>query len=148
VTRSTSISGLGHGLELELDTASGRGSPGARRLIVLATSGSRASVEATVFAAELAGALAATLRIVHVVPPIEYRVGRLAPMRSIPRRVSDPFDPPEAIIAAATDAQADLLVIGARGSWRFRAAPTQRWVQAHAPCQVLTASVARCGRCD
>jgi len=87
-------------------------------------------------------------------------------MRAVPRRLGDPFespvlcharelawrhgtaatlqlvagDPPQAIVAAAVDAQADLLVIGARRSARSRGAPTRRWIQAHAPCQVLTTS--------
>ena len=86
-------------------------------------------------------------------------------MRPVPRRLTDPFqspvlrqarelawrhhsaaslqlvagDPPAAIIAAARDAHADLLVIGARPQVRWRGAPTRRWVQAHAPCQVFTA---------
>jgi nucleotide-binding universal stress UspA family protein len=73
----------------------------------------------------------------------------------VPRRLGDPFespvlcharelawrhgtaatlqlvagDPPQAIVAAAVDAQADLLVIGARRSARSRGAPTRRWIQ-------------------
>jgi nucleotide-binding universal stress UspA family protein len=100
-----------------------------------------------------------------VVAPVEYRVARLAPMRPVPRRLADPFesrvlrearelawrhgsaaslqlvagDPPAAIIAATRDAHANLLVIGARPQKRWRGAPTRRWVQAHAPCQVFTA---------
>jgi nucleotide-binding universal stress UspA family protein len=152
-------------LAIELGAASDRGAGVARQVIVLATSGSRASICATVFAAELAADVSAALRIVHVVAPIEYRVGRFAPMRPVTRRLGDPFespvlrqareiawrhgsaatlqlvagDPPEAIIAAARDACADLLVIGARTQERWRTAPTRRWVQAHAPCPVFTA---------
>jgi nucleotide-binding universal stress UspA family protein len=153
-------------LGLELGAASGRGSAGVRRVIVVATSGSRASIEATMFAAEVAGVLSATLRIVHVVPPLEYHVGRFAPMRAVPRKLTDPFespvlrharelawqrgaaatlqllagDPPQAIVSASTDAHADLLVIGVYHGARWHPAPTRRWVQAHAPCQVLTAA--------
>jgi nucleotide-binding universal stress UspA family protein len=135
-------------------------------MIVLATSGSLASIEATIFAAHLAGGLGAALRIVHVVEPVEYRVGRLAPMRPVPRKLTDPFespvlrharalawrhgaaatlqliagDPPDAIVTASSDAHADLLVLGARHGSRWRPAPTRRWIHAHAPCPILTAA--------
>jgi nucleotide-binding universal stress UspA family protein len=157
---------MDRGLGRELGTSAGPGKARSWRTILLATSGSRASIEATVFAAELAAALSASLRIVHVVSPVEYRVGAFAPMRAIPRRLTDPFEnpvlcharelawqhgtaatlqlvagePPQAIVAAATDANADLLVIGARRRTRPRAAPTRRWIQAHAPCPILTTS--------
>ena len=167
VTASISTFEVGDRLEIELGAAADRGAGGARQVIVLATSGSPASLRATVFAAELAGDIGATLRIVHVVAPVEYRVGRLAPMRPVSRRLTDPFqspvlrqarelawrhgsaailqlvagDPPAAIIAAARGTHADLLVIGARPQARWRGAPTRRWVQAHAPCQVFTAPI-------
>jgi nucleotide-binding universal stress UspA family protein len=124
----------------ELGASAREAGVGARRVIVLATSGSRSAIEATVFAAELAVAFNAALRIVHVVPPIEYKVGRLAPMRPVQRKLTDPFEslvlrqarelawrhgaaatlqllsgePPRAIVAAAASNHADLLVIGAR----------------------------------
>jgi nucleotide-binding universal stress UspA family protein len=166
VTNTAGATNLDRGLRRDLGTATDRPRARSWRIIVLATSGSRASIEATVFAAELAAALTASLRIVHVISPTEYRVGAFAPMRAVPRRLTDPFenavlcqarelawrhgtaatlqlvagDPPQAIVAAATDAHADLLVIGARRSTRPRAAPTRRWIEAHAPCQVLTTS--------
>lgn len=113
-------------------------------MILIATSGSRSSIEATVFAAELAAGCHAVLRIVQVLAPIEYRVGRLAPMRAVERKLADPFespvlraarelawrhgaaaslqllsgDPPQAIVAAASRAHADVLVIGARSPGR------------------------------
>jgi nucleotide-binding universal stress UspA family protein len=166
MTHTASTTNLDRGLGRDLGTAAGRDRARSWQIIVLATSGSRASIEATVFAAELTTALTASLRIVHVVPPIEYRVGAFAPMRAVPRRLTDPFedpvlcharelawrhgtaatlqlvagDAPQAIVAAAADAHADLLVIGARRTARPRAAPTRRWIQAHAPCQILTTS--------
>lgn len=110
-----------------------------RGLVVVAVSGSRASRAATVVAAELARAWGGRLRVVHVVPAVHYRVGRLAPMRAVPRRLVDPFDSPvlasarelawrhgvaatlellagepaHMIVTAATRADADVLVIGA-----------------------------------
>lgn len=122
------------------------------------------------FAAEMAAAVNASLRIVHVVPPIEYRVGRLAPMRAVERKLDNPFEscvlrsarelawrhgvaasvqllagaPPQAIVAGAARAAADVLLIGAanpdRASWHR--ARTREWIHAHAPCQVLTPSAA------
>jgi nucleotide-binding universal stress UspA family protein len=142
------------------------GLSGARSLVMVAANGSRASLEATVVAADLARGLGAALRIVHVVAPIQYKVGRLAPMRAIPRRLVDPFDSPvladarelawrcgvaatlellagdpaETITTAAIRAHADVLVLGARsaGQARRRTAPTRRWIEAHAPCLTFT----------
>jgi nucleotide-binding universal stress UspA family protein len=133
---------------------------------MLATSGSPSSIQATVFAAELAAEFNATLRIVHVVAPVQYRLGRLAPMRAVQRKLPDPFEssvlrqarelawrhgsaatvqllagePPRAIVAAVADAPADLLVIGARNHNGVfgRTTSTRRWIHAHAPCHVLT----------
>lgn len=164
VTKLASTGDVGDRLEIELGAAADRGAGGARQVIVLATSGSPASIRATVFAAQLAGDIGAVLRIVHVIAPVEYRVGRLAPMRPVQRRLTDPFqspvlrqarelawrhgsavslqlvagDPPASIIAAAHDAFADVLVIGGRPQARWRVAPTRRWVQARAPCRVFT----------
>ena len=136
----------------------------------MATSGSGSSIEATLFAVEMAAAINATLRILHVIPPIEYRVGRLAPMLALERKLDDPFencvlrrarelawrhgvaaslqllagDPPQAIVAGAARAAGDVLVIGAanpdRASWHK--ARRREWIHAHAPCQVLTPSAA------
>ena len=133
--------------------------------ILLATSGSAAARHATVVAADLASAFAAELTIVHVVPAIEYRVGRLAPTLPITRRLDDPYastvlldarriawdggaaartvliggEPSQAIVALATRLDADLLVIAAKHR-RGPARPVPssgRWIQAHAPCPVL-----------
>lgn len=142
------------------------GLSGARSLVLVAASGSQASQDATVVAADFARAWGAALRIVHVVAPADYKVGRLAPMRAIPRRLIDPFDslvlanarelawrrgvaatlellagdPAEMITAAATRAHADVLVLGARsaGRARRRTAATRRWIEAHAPCPTFT----------
>lgn len=166
MTHTAGATNLDRGVGHETGTAVGRDGTRLWQMIVLATSGSRASIEATVFAAELAAALTASLRIVHVVPPIEYRVGAFAPMRAVPRRLTDPFEnqvlcdarelawrhgtaatlqlvagnPPEAIVDAVAEAHADLLVLGARRSVRPRSAPTRRWIEAHAPCRILTTS--------
>jgi nucleotide-binding universal stress UspA family protein len=135
-------------------------------LIVVATSGSRSSEAATVYAAELAASVNARLRIVHVVPAIEYRVGRLAPMRAVAHRARDPFtspvlcrarqlawqhgsaatldllsgEIPNTIVAAATDAHADLLVLSTPRARRRLSAtpPVRRWIERHAPCPITT----------
>jgi nucleotide-binding universal stress UspA family protein len=152
-------------------TPGGRAALGGRRVIMLATSGSSSAVDATVLAAELAAEFNATLRIVHVETAIEYKVGRLAPMRAIERKLADPFESPvlrdarelawhhgaaatlqlvrgepsRAIVTATADHHADLLIIGAprRNRGLLRKSATRRWIQAHAPCQVLTPSARR-----
>lgn len=134
-------------------------------IILLATSGTPAARNATVVAAQLAKRLGAQLTIVHVVPPIEYRVGRLTPTLTITGRLADPKrnrvlsdalliaassgiaahtalfagSPSEAIVALAQQLGANLLVVGARPR-RGLARPTgriERRVQALAPCPVL-----------
>jgi nucleotide-binding universal stress UspA family protein len=136
-----------------------------RPRIVVATSGSRASRHATGVAAELASAFAADLTIVHVVPAVEYRVGRLAPTLPITRQLDDPYaslvlldarrlawakdagtravlvagEAPQAVVAFVGQLGADLLVLGSRRRrWQTSArGATRRWIQAHAPCPVL-----------
>jgi nucleotide-binding universal stress UspA family protein len=128
--------------------------------ILLATNGSPTARHATEVAAELASAFNAELTVVHVVPAIEYRVGRLAPMLPITRRLDDPYasavlldarriawdngaaartvliagEAPQAIVALATRLQAALVVIGAKQRRRRPRllALMQRCVQAHA----------------
>jgi nucleotide-binding universal stress UspA family protein len=106
--------------------------------VLLAASGSEASKEATAVAADLASTFDAQLMILHVAPPVEYRVGRLAPTLPITRRLDDPLtspvllearrvawargtsartilvagDPASVIVAVAGELGADLLVIG------------------------------------
>jgi nucleotide-binding universal stress UspA family protein len=63
--------------------------PGPR--IVVATSGSGASRQATQSAARLASAFGAELTIVHVVPAVEYRTGRLTPTLPIAQQLGDPY---------------------------------------------------------
>ena len=133
--------------------------------VLLATSGSSAARNATAVAAELAKSLAAALTIVHVVPAIEYRVGRLTPTLTVSGRLRDPDtdpvlrdarqialsvgvaaetvlmagSPPRVIVALAERLGADLLVIGAthrRGPAQL-VARTGRWIQGHARCPVL-----------
>lgn len=153
-------------LGLEAGDRSTRGLLGTRLSVLVAATGSRAASEAIAFAAELASGAQGVLRIVHVVAPVEYRVGRLAPMRPVSRKLMDPFDSPvlagarelawrrgvaatlalvagepaRAIVATAVQAQADVLVIGAGSHRRSlgRRPSTTRWVEAHATCPVLT----------
>ncbi len=105
--------------------------------MLLAASGSEASRHATSVAADLASTFDARLVILHVVPPVEYRVGRLVPTLPIIRQLEDPLTSPvllEArrvawgrgasagsilvagdparVIVVAGDLGADLLVIG------------------------------------
>jgi nucleotide-binding universal stress UspA family protein len=145
-----------------------------RPRILVATSGSGASRHATGVAAGLASAFAAELTIVHVVPAVEYRVGRLAPTLPITRQLDDPYaslvlldarrlawangastravliagEAPQAVVALAGRLGADLLVLGARRRrWPTSArATTRRWIQAHAPCPVLTVPAEQLGR--
>jgi nucleotide-binding universal stress UspA family protein len=133
--------------------------------ILFATSGSAAAYHATVVAAELASAFAAELTIVHVVAPIEHRVGRFAPTLPITRRLDDPHasavllnarriawengapsrtvlvagDPPRALVAIAARIEADLLVIAGKRRGRLGAlrATHGRWIGTYAPCPVL-----------
>jgi nucleotide-binding universal stress UspA family protein len=152
--------------DVERDWPSRPAAPIKQPVIILATSGSRSSERATVYAAQLAASLNAPLRIVHVLPAIEYRVGRLAPMRGVQHHATDPFDSPvlcrarelawhhgsaatlqllagdisKTIVAAATDTHADLLVLSTpRAHRRFvNPAPLRRWIEQHAPCQITT----------
>jgi nucleotide-binding universal stress UspA family protein len=138
--------------------------PQAPRML-LAASGSEASRRATVVAADLASTFDAQLTIVHVVPAVEYRVGRLAPTLPITRQLEDPLtnpvllearrvawarganpktiliagDPAPVIVTIAGDLGADLLVIGSTSGLlpSALAAKTRRWVTARAPCPVL-----------
>lgn len=133
--------------------------------MLLAASGSEASRRATVVAAALASTFDAQLTIVHVVPPVEYRVGRLAPTLPITRRLEDPLrsavladarrlawaqgvgaktiliagDPAPVIVAVTVELGADLLVIGHSRQMLPSAltAKTRCWLNAHAPCPVL-----------
>jgi nucleotide-binding universal stress UspA family protein len=146
-----------------------RGFPAApikKPVIVVATSGSRSAEQATVYAAELAASVDARLWIVHVVPAVEYRVGRLAPMGPVVRRARDPLVSPvlcrarelawrhgsaatlqllagdvaPTIVAAATDACAHLLVLSTpRQHGRFaRSRVLRGWIESHAPCPITT----------
>jgi nucleotide-binding universal stress UspA family protein len=137
--------------------------------IVVATAGSGASRQATETAARLASAFAAELTIVHVVPAVEYRVGRLAPTVPIARQLEDPYarlvlldaqrlarargaavrpvlvagEAGQAAVAVAGRLVTDLLVVGAkpRRGPTAALAKTRRWIQAHAPCPVLIVPV-------
>lgn len=142
----------------------GRVTPQTPRVLV-AASGSLASRQATAVAANLASTFEAQLVILHVVPPVEYRVGRLAPTLPITRQLDDPLsnpvllearrlawtrgtsartiliagDPAPVIVAVARELGADLLVIGStpRLVPSALAAKTRLWVSARAPCPVL-----------
>jgi nucleotide-binding universal stress UspA family protein len=142
-TDSTGASGRAR-LDFEPGSPERMASSDTRRVVMVAASGSLTSRDATVVAADLARGWGATLRIVHVVAPVQYKVGRLAPMRAVPRRRLDPFDSPilasarelawrrgvaatlellagdpaQMITAAAARAHADVLVLGARSAGR------------------------------
>jgi nucleotide-binding universal stress UspA family protein len=133
--------------------------------VLVAASGSVASRQATAVAANLASTFEAQLVILHVVAPVEYRVGRLAPTLPITRRLDDPLanpvllearrvawargasakailvagDPAPAIVAIAREVDAALLVIGKthRLMPSALAAKTRIWVSARAVCPVL-----------
>lgn len=139
--------------------------------VLLAASGSDASQHATAVAADLASTFSAALTILHVVPPVEYRVGRLAPTIPITRQLADPLTSPvlldarrvawargasaqtilvagdaaRVIVAVAGDLGADLLVIGSNPGLvpSVLTARTERWVRAHAPCPVLPVTADR-----
>jgi nucleotide-binding universal stress UspA family protein len=133
--------------------------------ILLAASGSTASRQATAVAGDLASTFNAQLTILHVVAPVEYRVGRLAPTLPVTRRLDDPLtspvlldarrvawargasadtvliagDPAPVIVTVAGELGADLLVIGTspRLFPSALAARTRRWIQAPVACPVL-----------
>jgi nucleotide-binding universal stress UspA family protein len=133
--------------------------------VLVAASGSLASRQATAVAANLASTFDAQLVILHVVAPVEYRVGRLAPTLPITRRLDDPLsnsvllearrrawtrganatailvagEPAPVIVAVARELGADLLVIGSTPRWApsVLAPKTRLWVGARAPCPVL-----------
>jgi nucleotide-binding universal stress UspA family protein len=139
--------------------------------ILLAASGSEASRHATTVAADLANSFEAKLTILHVVPPINYRVGRLAPTLPITEPLDDPLtspvlldarrvawargtgaktiliagDPGRVIVAVAADLGADLLVIGSKPRLvpTALAAQTRRWIHARATCPVVQVTVDR-----
>jgi nucleotide-binding universal stress UspA family protein len=139
--------------------------------VIVAVSGSDASRRATAVAAELANTFDARLTILHVVPPLRYRVGRLAPTLPITQRLDDPLsnpvllearqiawargvsprailiagDPGQVIVTVAGDVRADLLVIGTKPRLLPRRLAARRgpWVHAHAPCPVLAVSSTR-----
>jgi nucleotide-binding universal stress UspA family protein len=138
--------------------------------LLVAVSGSDASRRAAAVAADLANTFDARLAILHVVPPLGYRVGRLAPTLPITQRLDDPLsnpvllgarqiawahgvsprailiagDPVQVIVTVARDLGADLLVIGStpRLLPARLAARHRRWVETHAPCPVLPVSSA------
>jgi nucleotide-binding universal stress UspA family protein len=139
--------------------------------LLVAASGSEASRHATTVAAELASTFDAQLAILHVVPAVEYRVGRLAPTLPISRQLDDPLtsavlldarrvawargtnaktilvagEPARVIVALARDLGADLLVIGStpRLMPSMVAAQTRRSIHNHAPCPVLPVTADR-----
>jgi ferredoxin len=79
-------------------------------VILIATSGMAAGRNATAVAAQLAKRLGAELTLVHVVAPIEYRVGRLTPTLTITGRLADPQRSPvlrDALLIAASSGVPD-----------------------------------------
>lgn len=133
--------------------------------MLVAASGSLASRQATAVAANLASTFEAQLVILHVVAPVAYRVGRLAPTLPVTRQLDDPLanpilldarclawtrgarvnailvagDPAPVIVAVARDLGADLVVTGrtSRLAPSALTAKTRLWVSTRAPCPVL-----------
>jgi len=129
--------------------------------LLLAVSGSDASRRATEVAAALSNTFDARLTILHVLPPLRYRIGRLAPTLPITQRLDDPLsnpvlldarqipwargvtprailiagDPRPVIVTVVGDLGADLLVIGTEPRLvPGRVSARREWVHAHAPC--------------
>ena len=138
--------------------------------LVVAVSGSDSSRRATAVAADLASTFDARLTILHVVPPVQYRIGRLAPTLPITQLLDDPLshpvllyarqiawargvsprviliagDPGPVIVTVAGELCADLLVIGTSPRLVSGRLAGRRgpWVHAHASCPVLPISFA------
>jgi nucleotide-binding universal stress UspA family protein len=117
---------------------------------------------------DLANTFDARLTVLHVVRPLRYRFGRLAPTLPIIERLDDPLanpvlldarqiawvrgvnprailiagDPGRVIVTVASDLRADLLVIGTKPRLLpgRLAARLGPWVSAHATCPVLPVS--------
>jgi nucleotide-binding universal stress UspA family protein len=124
-----------------------------------------------VVAADLASTFNAQLTILHVLAPVRYRVGRLAPPLPVTQRLDDPLtssvlldtrrvawargasaktiliagDPAPVMVAVADELGADLLVIGSKPRLLASAlgAKTRRWVHVHATCPVLPVTADR-----
>ena len=135
-------------------------------MTVVATNGSISAQAAVIYAAEWTARAGGRLRIVHVMPVIEYRVGRGAPMVPRAAQALDPSASPvlcsarelawqygcaptlalltgdtaRMIVAAASGAHADLIMLSApRPRGRFaRPRTVRRWVEHHAPCAGAT----------
>jgi nucleotide-binding universal stress UspA family protein len=133
--------------------------------LIAAVSGSGASRRAAAVAADLADTFDARLTMLHVVPPLRYRVGRLAPTLPIAQRLDDPLgnpvlvharqiawargvspraillagDPGLVILTVAGNLGADLLVIGTKPRLLpgGLASRRRRWLHAHTPCPIL-----------
>jgi nucleotide-binding universal stress UspA family protein len=134
-------------------------------VILVATSGSAASMDATTSAARLANAFEADLIVLRVSPATTLRVGRLAPTIAVAEHHPDPYECPvllqarrlawaagtnarivlisgdiaPTVLAVTEDVRADLLVVGAQA----RRAPITlrssilRQLQRQASCPVL-----------
>jgi nucleotide-binding universal stress UspA family protein len=142
-----------------------------RPRILVATNGSPSARRAIAVAADLASTFNAKLFVLHVVSPVEHRVGRLMPTLPVTRRLDDPHsspvlaearqlawtrgvaaepilvagEAPSTIVGLAQDLGADLLVIGSqrRLAPAVLVARTRHWVQTHARCPVLEVPVDR-----
>jgi hypothetical protein len=68
------------------------GHPESQRVIVLAITTSPSAEAGIICAGELASTPGVGLRIIHVLAPVMFRVGRLAPMRPVQTVLPDPFD--------------------------------------------------------
>ncbi len=139
--------------------------------VLVAVSGSTASQRACQTAAELSSTFDAQLTVLHVIPPLRYRVGRLAPTLPVVELLDDPLsssvlsearrlawmrganpaailvagEPEHVIVSIATDLNVDLLLIGTtpRVLAHSLARRRRRWIEAHAPCPVLAVTATR-----
>ncbi len=132
--------------------------------ILVATDGTASAQHAVEMGVELAELEEAKVTFVHVADPIEFRAGRSASMRAVPRRLRSIGDevldeaahlasdhgvafereliagePGDIIVALADAIDADLIVVGERPR-RLRVGPSvSRWVSRHTSRPVLIA---------
>ena len=134
--------------------------------ILVATDGSGSSQHAVELGVELAAAEAAEITFLHVVPPVEFRAGRLS-MPAVPRRLGADDDDAleeaaaaarasgvpfhleliagelgETIVACGDAFDVDLIVVGERARRHWLSVNVPRWVARHATRAVLVARAA------
>lgn len=134
--------------------------------ILIATDGSGSSRHAVELGVELAAAEDAEVTFLHVVPPVEFRAGRMS-LPAVPRRLSTTDDGAlegaaaaagahgvrfhleliageigETIVACGDAFDVDLIVVGERARRHWLSVNVPRWVARHATRAVLVARAA------